>query len=311
MRELSVWIWYPTAGTAGQKAPYLPAAWADAANQVNGPAAFLFQDNNSVQTNSIAGAQLEGRPPVVVLMPGLGNSVPEYTTIAEDLASHGYAVVGINMTGSSLVGFPDGHLTYGTTQGSVNETNVTAWYPQAERVTTVWAKDAAFVVASLDKTPPGIGALDFSGVAYVGHSLGGAASFEACRQDSHCATAVDLDGTLWTDVRHTGLQVPSLILRHPNATCDAFCEAANTDFAQVKATGTRLLTLQGSEHLNFSDSSVLFEPALHPLGYLGPIDGARAILITRDVLRSFLDAPMRGAPAAAFESTVGRYSELR
>jgi pimeloyl-ACP methyl ester carboxylesterase len=46
-----------------------------------------------------------------------------------------------------------------------------------------------------------IGALDFDQVAYVGHSVGGAASFEACRQDSQCATAVNLDGTLWTDVR--------------------------------------------------------------------------------------------------------------
>jgi len=222
--------------------------------------------------------EVKGKGPDVVLIPGLSSSPRVWDTTVAALPGYRYHLV-------HVAGF-DGLASGANAKGAVVA-------PVAEEI-------ARYVSQTHLKKP-----------AIVGHSLGGAASFEACRQDSHCATAVDLDGTLWTDVRHTGLQVPSLILRHPNATCDAFCEAANTDFAQVKATGTRLLTLQGSEHLNFSDSSVLFEPALHPLGYLGPIDGARAILITRDVLRSFLDAPMRGAPAAAFESTVGRYSELR
>ena len=78
----------------------------------------------------------------------------------------------------------------------------------------MWVADAAFVVETLAASPPAIGALDFDHVAYVGHSMGGAASFEACRQDARCAAAVDLDGTLWTDVRHTGLTAPSLVLRH-------------------------------------------------------------------------------------------------
>src|SRR5207244_3441742 len=49
-RELAVWIWYPTGkSSAGAAAPYLPKAWADAANSVNGLAAVLFQDNNAVR----------------------------------------------------------------------------------------------------------------------------------------------------------------------------------------------------------------------------------------------------------------------
>ena len=314
-RELAVWIWYPTAkSSAGAAAPYLPTAWADAANSVNGLAAVLFQDNNAVRTNSIASAPLEGKsPPVVVLMPGLGNSIAEYTELAEDLASHGYAVVGINPTGSStVVGFPDGHLVYATPKGSIAETNIDAWYATASRLVGVWVDDASFVVSALTKSPPSVGALDFSRVAYVGHSLGGNASFEACARDSRCIAAVDLDGTIFSQVRRTGLKVPGLILQANNkVSCDEFCQRRKDDFKGLTMSGpVRDLAMNGAEHLNFSDNGVLFMPLLRPVGQLGSIDGARGGLITRDVVRAFVDQEIRGAPTSTFDATVERYVEV-
>ena len=199
-RELAVWIWYPAvAGSTGAAAPYLPPTWADLANS----AGIVSQDLNAVGTNSIADAPLDGTPPVVVLLPGLGQPVAAYSALAEDLASHGYAVVGINPTGSALVEFPDGHVVAPTALGGIDPallSDIPGWYDAAARITDVWVADAAFVVGTLAASPPAIGALDFDHVAYVGHSMGGAASFEACRQDARCAAAVDLDGTLWTDV---------------------------------------------------------------------------------------------------------------
>ena len=314
-RELAVWIWYPTAkSSAGAAAPYLPTAWADAANSVNGLAAVLFQDNNAVRTNSIASAPLEGKsPPVVVLMPGLGNSIAEYTELAEDLASHGYAVVGINPTGSStVVGFPDGHLVYATPKGSIAETNIDVWYATASRLVGVWVDDASFVVSALTKSPPSVGALDFSRVAYVGHSLGGNASFEACARDSRCIAAVDLDGTIFSQVRRTGLKVPGLILQANNkVSCDEFCQRRKDDFKGLTMSGpVRDLAMNGAEHLNFSDNGVLFMPLLRPVGQLGSIDGARGGLITRDVVRAFVDQEVRGAPTSTFDATVERYAEV-
>jgi len=314
-RELAVWIWYPTAkSSAGAAAPYLPTAWADAANSVNGLAAVLFQDNNAVRTNSIASAPLEGKsPPVVVLMPGLGNSIAEYTELAEDLASHGYAVVGINPTGSStVVGFPDGHLVYATPKGSIAETNIDVWYATASRLVGVWVDDASFVVSALTKSPPSVGALDFSRVAYVGHSLGGNASFEACARDSRCIAAVDLDGTIFSQVRRTGLKVPGLILQANNkVSCDEFCQRRKDDFKALTMSGpVRDLAMNGAEHLNFSDNGVLFMPLLRPVGQLGSIDGARGGLITRDVVRAFVDQEIRGAPTSTFDATVERYAEV-
>jgi dienelactone hydrolase len=314
-REIAVWIWYPTAkGSSAATVPYLPKTWADAANNVNGPASVLFQDNNAVRTNSIEGAALQGKsPPVVVLMPGLGPSIAEYSTLAEDLASHGYAVVGINPSGSSqVVGFPDGHLVYSTPQGNVAETNVDAWYASAARVVGVWVDDASFVVSALAKSPPAIGTLDFSHIAYVGHSLGGNASFEACSHDSRCVAAVNLDGTVFSQVRSTGLKVPGLILQADyKVPCDEFCQRRKEDNRALTLAGpVRDFAVTGTEHYNFTDWSALYGPVLHPVGQLGSIDGARVIVITRDVVRAFVDQGFRGTPASTFEATIGRYGEL-
>lgn len=308
-RELAVWIWYPAvAGSSGFAAPYLPAAWIDVVDNEG----LFSQDLHAVQAHSIADAPLEGQPPVVVLLPGLGQPVASYTALAEDLASHGFAVVGINPTGSTGVVFPDGHISRATPLGNVSGADVPSWYSSAERVTNVWVADAAFVVKTLAANPPDIGPLDFGRVAYLGHSLGGAASFEACRQDSQCAAAVDLDGTLWTEVRHTGLDVPNLVVRKaPVEPCDAFCVPANEDFATVKAIGNSTqLSVDDSQHMNFSDMGLMWRPLAHLIS-LGGIDADRMTQITRALVLSFLDEHVRDAPAGTFSTTASGFDEVR
>lgn len=309
-RELAVWIWYPVVeGASGAPAPYVPAAWAPLVN-VDVPA-LLSQDLTTVRTNSIEAAALEGRPPAVVLMPGLGEPVASYSALAEDLASHGYAVIGINPTGSTDVVFPDGHLVGATPSGNVNEMAIDRWYASAGRVADVWAADAEFVVRTLAASPPHIGALDFEHVAYIGHSMGGAAAFEACRQDARCGGAVDMDGTLWTDVRNAGVKAPSLLLQDDQrGECDAFCQRAAPDFDKVMAAeNAQRFAITGSRHMNYSDLGLLWGPANALV--LGTIDAQRMTLITRDLVRSFLDAHVRNAGAETFTEATGRYSELR
>lgn len=305
-RELAVWIWYPAvSGSSQTSAEYLPASWAPLVADVP-----LAQDLTAVSTSALADATLDGRPPVVVLQPGLGQPVASYSSLAEDLASHGYAVIGINETESAATVFPDGHVVAATPLGGVSGMDVDAWYASAERVANVWVADAQFVVAELEATPPAIGALDFNRVAYIGHSMGGAAAFEACNQDSRCAGAADLDGTLWTDVRQGGLTAPRLLIqRAPDEACDEFCSRAEADFATVMAAGdSAQLSVAGAVHQNFSDAGLMWGIANGVA--LGPIDADRMTGIVRDTVRSFLDVHVLGASPEDFASTVARYAEL-
>ena len=306
-RELAVWIWYPAVtGSSGPAAPYLPPAWTGV---VDG--GFLTQDPATVRTNAIAGAALDGRPPVVMLMPGLGPVIANYTALAEELASHGYAVVAVNPTGSDPAAFPDGRTVAATAAGSPSGMDVATWYATAERVTDVWVADLAFVVEALSAEPPAIGALDFDQLAYVGHSLGGAASFEACNQEPRCSAAVDLDGTLWTGVRHAGVRAPSLLVQAAVPTpCESFCAAASSDFAAVQAQGNlERVAVAGSKHSDFTDLGLMWGP-LTRVANLGSIDSGRMTRITRDLVRSFIDEHTGRAPAGTFALAIARYAEV-
>ena len=62
--------------------------------------------------------------------------------------------------------------------------------------------------------------------------------------------------------------------------------------------------------MDFSDLGLLRGPNDTQLP-LGPIDAERMTLITRDLVRSFLDEHVREAPAADFTAAIGRYPEVR
>src|ERR1700728_3584148 len=68
-----------------------------------------------VETNAVGDAAPAGRQhglPLVVLSPGFTNSRSTLTALAEELASHGYVVAGIDHTYESrATAFPDGRVT--------------------------------------------------------------------------------------------------------------------------------------------------------------------------------------------------------
>ena len=70
---------------------------------------------STARTNAVSDATPAGRQralPLVVLSPGFTNSRSALTALAEDLASHGYVVAGIDHTyGSFATAFPDGRVT--------------------------------------------------------------------------------------------------------------------------------------------------------------------------------------------------------
>ncbi len=204
-RELLVWVWYPAApGTQGTgRAQYLPADWRVALEQDRGLVGTqLFQNLAAVRVHAVAGAAVSDAQhqfPVLVFIPGYGNVVPYYTTLAEDLASHGYVVVGINPTYTTTIVFPDGRVTRRSPAGTIPETSGSAAInATGDRLVGVWAADARFVLDRLTQLNaeaggPFVGRLDLSRIGLFGHSLGGAAALEACRLDSRCKAAVDME----------------------------------------------------------------------------------------------------------------------
>ncbi|GAA2788528.1 alpha/beta hydrolase [Kribbella solani] len=307
-RKLAVWLWYPVAKqTTGHRVEYAPGLWSGL--HLKAPLSLLQGPFDTLQDRALDRAAIApGRFPVVVLMPGMGLSAPMYAALAEDLASHGYLVAGVTPTYSANLTVLAGQSV--ESKPAANPSNLgdsnEAARQTGDQLVNVWAADARFAAGMVAKQVPG--SVDNAvGPSYVGHSFGGAASLEACRQDSRCTAAVDLDGAQFGDVVQKGVKAPMLLLGADDSCITSVCgpDAKNDDsrdraLSLLKAsTGTSwCATVPGSRHFNFTDYGVYY--LAYPLRKflpLGSVDPRHALTVQNGYITTFLSHVIHGTAA--------------
>ena len=301
-RQLSVWLWYPAAPGTGQRAPYLPGPWRGL--HLPGPVGLGESDVDAVRAHELDGAAVApGRLPLVVLMPGLGFAAPQYTATAVDLASRGYLVAGVTPTGSANLTVLHGHAVHATRAGNppgFDGGHSRAASRVAERLLGVWAADTRFAVTHVRRLRGRFtGHLSGGRVAYVGHSFGGAAALQACRDDPRCAGAADLDGAQYGTVLTSGLDAPLLLVGHDGSCVTGVCRPRDAGDRADRDVARRLLArsagpswslgLDDTEHFDFTDySSYYLALPLHLLLPVGSLPRNRALAVSDAYLAAFL-----------------------
>jgi dienelactone hydrolase len=307
-RRLSIWLWYPApAGVTGTHAPYAPGPWAQL--HLSGVAGLGETSFDAVHDHAIEAAPVApGRFPITVWEPGLGFAAPQYTAIAENLASHGYLVVGVTPTYSANLTVINGQVVRSNAAGNPaafdsGDLHTGAAQQAGDQLVAVWSADARFAAtqaAALDHSGQFAGHVDATRVVYAGHSLGGAASLQACHDDPHCAAAVNLDGTQFGPVVHTGLRRPSLTLASADSCVAGTCRPATAGDRSDQAVAHSLFDagtgpvaayqIAGMHHFDFSDYDAYYLAApLHSLLSLGSLPRNRGLALTDSYLAAFLD----------------------
>ncbi len=321
-RTLAVWIWYPVE-RAGAPVPYMPSDWAHAREATRGIGAQLLQAIALIHSHATdAVPSSVGAPfPVLVMEPGLGPIIPEYTTLAEDLASRGYVVIGLNPTYSAAITVLNGQVIADSPRGTIPDDATPERAQQlGDALIAIWAADDRFAIAQAnrmnsDPGSPFAGRLDPHRVGLLGHSFGGAAAFEACHLDARCNAAADLDGWLFGSVIHAGVDRPLLYIASEagnNADTPA-AQNADRELASIFATvpqGYRV-TIRGTRHFNFTDSAIGFHPLEHWMGVLGSIDGARGLHIASEYLAAFFDQTLQGRPSPLLQGAPNDNPEVQ
>ncbi|WP_042394397.1 hypothetical protein [Streptacidiphilus carbonis] len=323
-RELSVWLWYPAAPAPGApSAPYAPGAWSGL--HLGGLPGLGETGFDDIRVHAVAEAPVAaGRFPVVVLEPGLGLAAPQYTTIAENLASHGYLVAGITPTYSANLTVLNGRPVSATPSGNPQGSDATSMRPADDRLVGVWAADDRFVateLAALDTTGRFTGHLDAATTVYLGHSFGGASALQACHDDAHCVGAADLDGTQFGTVVRSGLAKPMMLLAGQISCITGTCQPRNADEQSERDAARTLLAastgpvwsyrLDGSEHFNFSDYGAYYLAApIRSVVGLGSISGDDALAITDAYLVAFVDHVARGLPEPLLTGRSSPYPQV-
>ncbi|WP_437548678.1 hypothetical protein WME97_00865 [Sorangium sp. So ce367] len=326
-RELMVQLFYPAdpCGT-GQLAPYLSPEEGDSRRTTGGlPAEDGFEAR--ILTHARMGVPVaeDGAPhPVLLFSHGFGMLRADYTSLLEDLASHGFVVAAISHTyDSELTVFPDGRaVPFGsvvlTPAMDASEEEIEAFTQAMGEHVAVWADDALFVLdeltAAAQDDPGGLltGRLDLERIGVLGHSYGGAMAAEVCARDDRFDAGLDIDGRLFgpqDGAGGRGLAQPFFIMLaadHPDdPSIDETYNALNGQGYRAR--------VEDAAHLTFSDLPVVVE---HFLGegvlpeLLGTLDPARAVEITNAYTRAFVQAHVRGEAAPLLDGPSPEYPEV-
>jgi dienelactone hydrolase len=304
-REVMAQAWYPARSVHGApRARYLPPA-----------AAAIFEADGGFPAGLIANMRLDAHRdasphpephgfPVVVFSPGLGLTGSSATTVVTDLASHGYVVVTLDHPYDSLVvEFPDGRLVL----RSIPEDGD----PSAKaRYVATRAADARFVVGQLeDRLGP---VADLRRAGMFGHSIGGATTAQVLGDDHRFHAGIDLDGSVYEPAASNQLHRPFMLVGG-----DYHHRGNDHTWAQFWAglTGWRRdLGITGMGHLDFTDYRPFMDQLGGTVGFppelFGPLDGARALDVTRAYVRAFFDRHLAGRGGQLVERPSASFPEV-
>jgi predicted dienelactone hydrolase len=321
-RQVEVLVWYPTAATEGKPAPYLREGTAELPPGLR----TAFSSLADLKTHAVLDAPAVADPkklPVLVFSHGLGGIPSSYTALIEDLASHGYAVLSIvHPDEATATTMADGKVISmfdesGKPRPALNEV-IAEWEHEDETMASVtreadeaaqlkllrgylsglratnatldrWVKDTKLVLDKLPTAGPLASRLDLGRIGAFGHSMGGVTSGQFCLEDQRCRAGLNLDGIpQYGTMIDRKLSQPFLMVysARPGRTgaSDAIYRRAAPRYYRVD--------IQNTLHLDFSDMILWGGPLRN--GALGTLAPARAVEITRTVVREYFDQELLG-----------------
>lgn len=297
-RRLPIGFWYPSAARFNRPRRYVTdVREALVLNSLGlgdqiGAAAYLGTD----ASNDAPVA--EGRFPLLVFSPGFGSPFENYQVFAEQLASYGYVVVGVNHPGISGALFLDGD-TYPSFADFPVE--------KSDSLNQLTIDDLQVVLAQIQdgRALPSLilgRSIDQSRVGAFGHSFGGSAAIRWAARNPTVRVAVDLDGTVWGDEFKKPLKTKAMFVRTQlSAQYDPSMETAWKNLTQKSL----LVTMPQPEHPTFGDFYFITKVVIGP-GADAPEAGygqnaPANIAFVRNLLVNYFNVTLKNLPVSRLD----------
>lgn len=329
-REVQVIAWYPTAATTGATAPYARNGTEEVLSFARlAKLGDAYDGLAAVKTHAIVDAPPASSPtrfPVVVFSHGYTGFPSSHTSLAEDLASHGWAVLHVvhpfeaaaKLSDGTFVTFTDENgamrpqiaavLAEWKAEGATME-QVVAATDDAERekllrgylatlkntdqVVTRWVADVTVVLDRLPTSGPGsqlAATLDLTRVGVAGHSMGGVMAGQFCVEDRRCKAGLNLDGIpQYGTMIDTPMPVPFMMVYSGRPG-----RAGASDLIYSRAASKYYRAdVADTLHVDFSEMNFWGGP-LRQRGAFGKISPERAAEVTRRLVREFFTQELLG-----------------
>ncbi|MCG5214573.1 alpha/beta hydrolase [Streptosporangium soli] len=304
-RELKVTLWYPTKQRDGDRAPYMTPKESELFLRGTGIGGVPDDTLSKTRTNAIKDAEPAGRSlPLVVLSPGFTKPMSTLTSLAEDLASHGYVVAGIDHTYESYATtLADGRIAECLACDSDTDPGFGTGVVQGR------AADVSFVLDQLPSKWDGSELIDRSKIAMAGQSIGGAGAMAAMVKDSRIRAGIDMDGTTYARIPKNGFSRPFMFMGSPQHIPGGRDTSWDRDWKLL--TGwKRWIVLTGADHQSFTDVPLL-AGALGITPPHGILPAARTAELTRTYAAAFLDQHLKAKRQPVLDKPSARYPEVK
>lgn len=334
-RVLQVWIWYPAEIAADSApAPYVKESM-DSLFQV-----YTGMTSENVHNHAYAAASVfpsDSGYPVLVYSPGNGSNAILSASLIEEVASHGYVIVGIDHTYNALLTTrPDGQVTpraeSGQEEGDADFANRLA--------------DVTFVLDQLESLnasdPILTGSLDLTRIGLWGHSFGAKTTAEVCHLDDRCQAVFMSDVPLRGESAEVGVGKPIMVMNaeiisgaqlisevetlsgetFPEGQVAFLTELFDQTNIDRDKTSALLLSLShdayrldvaGTRHNSFTDVPLLsiIDPGLLvQIGGDASIDPVRNQHLITDYVLAFFDTYLKGQPSPLLDGASADYPEV-
>lgn len=304
-REMVLTIYYPASPAPGVKpSPYVQGKLAEVMGQKSGMPKFLI-DTFHAQTYDEAPAAQKGGPyPVLLFSQGLRGQLPPYSSLLNEVASHGYVVVCIShQYTDTFVVFPDGHAVYYNNPGiayNLDYVDRKTSVERLEKVMAVWVEDTLFTLNQLEEINRSnkilAGCLDLNTIGIFGHSFGGSTAAYMLTQDNRFKAGIDLDGNIYPVIRDAAIKKPFMMMASSNLSPYWFALSGDTYRAIQNNKLSYLVGVRHTGHISFTPDVAFVAKKYGMLLKLdiGTIDATKCYKIITDYTVQFFDQELKG-----------------
>lgn len=283
--EVVAQLWYPGKTSNAASTRYRPL----------GGDAFERVRQNAIGAAPFA--ELPAAAPVIVLCPGRGTNRYYYTTLAEDLASRGFAVFGVDIPYIGYAEFPDGRVVEPSDIYRPSFELITGPYEKVDKffepaVTTGLAhlRFALDHLAELnDYDPAGTltKRLRMDSMGAFGHSLGGRICGALVGNDKRVTAYASMEGVPPRAIRQNGMAAASLML-YSSELPEEMALPNIRELYDNRTEEATILRLEG-----FGHNSVTDRPLIFPDSFNYAVDATRGLKVVRHVLAQFFEAHLK------------------
>lgn len=306
-RKIKIQVWYPADSTDGYDlVPWLEdgRVVAQALAKDTGLPFFVLNHTDLIMSNSYREAPISetfNEYPVVIISHGWRGFRNLHTDLAEELASLGYVVVGIDHTyGSVATVFSDEEIAYLNLEALPDRDATSDFLGYANTLVNTYADDITLVLNELENMNSGNfssrfeGRLDLANIGLLGHSTGGGADVVVAINDDRIKALFGMDA--WVEpINDTeieiGLDIPVVFLRSESWETDI----NNTNLLNLvdkNLNNTRLYQIDGTTHYDFS-MAYMYSPLTKYLGMTGELEGEYLVSILKSMITDFFEQTLK------------------